>query len=95
LHFHAEKNGFSFLLQSIVKGALDVFLGHTEAGQLEEAKYFIYMHNNAVVRLDVMVSKSTIALLDLSWCLSVQCSFTGGTLKEKCGHLHSIALLAH
>jgi len=45
----ALKKGF----KSVVKGALDVFLGNTEAGQKEETKYFVYMHNNAVVRLDI------------------------------------------
>jgi hypothetical protein len=39
--------------KSVVKGALDAFLGNTESGQKEESKYFVYMYNNAVVRLDV------------------------------------------
>jgi hypothetical protein len=58
------KKGFSFLLQIIVKGSLDAFLANTEAGQKEETKYFIYVHNNSVIRLDVKVSKSNIALLE-------------------------------
>jgi len=49
----ALKKGF----KSIVKTALNIFLGHTEIGQHEETKYFIYMLNNAVVRLDLKLFK--------------------------------------
>jgi len=45
----AIKTGF----KKVVTGALNVFLGNTEAGQKEETKYFIYMLHNAIVRLDV------------------------------------------
>jgi len=63
LHSMLTRKGyFNFLLQKVVQGALDAFLGNTEAGQKEESKYFVYMYNNSVVRLDVKVSKSTIAL---------------------------------
>ncbi|KAL8785472.1 MAG: hypothetical protein Q9195_008615 [Heterodermia aff. obscurata] len=36
-----------------VGSALNAFLGNTSAGQKEETKYFVYMHHNAIVRLDV------------------------------------------
>lgn len=82
-----QSKGLSFLLKSIVKGALNTFLCNTEDGPKEETKYFIYMHDNAVVRLDVKVSKSTIILLDLAWCLAVYCSFSGITFQEMCASL--------
>ncbi|CAF9940673.1 MAG: hypothetical protein HETSPECPRED_002484, partial [Heterodermia speciosa] len=36
-----------------VGAALNIFLGNTSAGQKDETKYFVYMHHNAIVRMDV------------------------------------------
>ncbi|KAI4212958.1 MAG: hypothetical protein LQ349_009309, partial [Xanthoria aureola] len=42
-------NGF----KKTVTTALNVFLGNASAGQKDESKYFVYMHHNAIVRVDV------------------------------------------
>ncbi|KAL8998616.1 MAG: hypothetical protein Q9169_002367 [Polycauliona sp. 2 TL-2023] len=40
-------------VQKTVTTALNVFLGNASAGQKDESKYFVYMHHNAIVRVDV------------------------------------------
>ncbi|KAI4090497.1 MAG: hypothetical protein LQ339_008356 [Xanthoria mediterranea] len=42
-------NGF----KKTVTTALNVFLGNASAGQKDESKYFVYIHHNAIVRVDV------------------------------------------
>ncbi|KAI4229432.1 MAG: hypothetical protein L6R36_000886 [Xanthoria steineri] len=39
--------------QKTVTTALNVFLGNASAGQKDESKYFVYMHHDAIVRVDV------------------------------------------
>jgi len=41
----------------VVEGALNAFLGNTKAGQEEKTEYFVYMHHNSIVRLDVKVGR--------------------------------------
>ncbi|KAJ6448149.1 hypothetical protein C8R45DRAFT_948142 [Mycena sanguinolenta] len=53
-HPHNIKQDFP-RFPDVVTTALNVFLTNTSAGQMEEKKYFIYMHHNAIVRLDVML----------------------------------------
>lgn len=45
----AVKKGF----KEVVKTALNVFLGNTEAGEISEDKFFVYMLHNTIVRVDV------------------------------------------
>ncbi|KAG9088888.1 hypothetical protein FRC06_001799 [Ceratobasidium sp. 370] len=39
--------------KSVVKGALDAFLGNAQAGEHEEEKFFVFVQHNAIVRIDV------------------------------------------
>ncbi|KAG9096531.1 hypothetical protein FS749_008286 [Ceratobasidium sp. UAMH 11750] len=39
--------------KSVVKGALDAFLGNTQAGEHEEEKFFVFVQHNAIIRIDV------------------------------------------
>lgn len=41
--------------QKTVTTPLNVFVGNALAGQKDESKYFVYMHHNAIVRVDVKV----------------------------------------
>ncbi len=44
-------------IKNLISGALDVFIGSTEAGESEEHIYFIVPENNALIRADVMLWK--------------------------------------
>ncbi|EJT98700.1 hypothetical protein DACRYDRAFT_17883 [Dacryopinax primogenitus] len=41
--------------ETLVTGALDVFLGNGHAGEHEEQKFFIFMQHNAIIRIDVKI----------------------------------------
>ncbi|KAG8736227.1 hypothetical protein FRC10_009552 [Ceratobasidium sp. 414] len=45
-------DGFKFN-QSVVKTALDAFLGNSQAGEHEEQKFFVFVQHNAIIRIDV------------------------------------------
>ncbi|KAL8884761.1 MAG: hypothetical protein Q9215_007260 [Flavoplaca cf. flavocitrina] len=54
-------NGFENF-QKTISTALSVFLGNASAGQKDETKYFVYMHHNAIVRVDVKYDADIICL---------------------------------
>ncbi|KAL8978032.1 MAG: hypothetical protein Q9205_006293 [Flavoplaca limonia] len=60
-------NGFENF-QKTISTALSVFLGNASAGQKDETKYFVYMHHNAIVRVDV---KASAILTKASWAVSI------------------------
>ncbi|KAG9096530.1 hypothetical protein FS749_008285 [Ceratobasidium sp. UAMH 11750] len=39
--------------KAVVKGALDAFLGNSQAGEHEEEKFFVFVQHNAIIRIDV------------------------------------------
>ncbi|TFK21241.1 hypothetical protein FA15DRAFT_672739 [Coprinopsis marcescibilis] len=43
--------------KNLVNGALKVFLGTAQAGEEETQKFFIFMRNNAVIRVDIKLWK--------------------------------------
>jgi hypothetical protein len=72
-------------IQGVVHSALDIFLGNTSAGQKEETKYFVYLHHNAIVRIDVKVSDTK---FEYELPLTEPNSFGAGTSSEKVSATH-------
>jgi hypothetical protein len=38
-----------------VSGSLDAILGNANAGEQEEQKFFVFVHHNAIIRIDAKI----------------------------------------